>query len=192
MKICRKNFGNGLEKLVNNTTKLKKERGVLRKNNLKSDKALIFAVLLITMSVAGCQDSAVIIQNAESSNFEEVPSWYLENKEVAGIVKNRDANEFIYGVGFAISADLEFAKRKALALAKTDLAKQINAEVNENITVSNEELVEGGDVRFGSQSTLEIESSTRLSVQGYLPWQQEIQKSAEGNYKVYVGIKIKG
>lgn len=192
MKICRKNFGNGLEKLVNNTTKLKKERGVLRKNNLKSDKALIFAVLLITMSVAGCQDKAVIIQNAESSNFEEVPSWYLENKEVAGIVKNRDANEFIYGVGFAISADLEFAKRKALALAKTDLAKQINAEVNENITVSNEELVEGGDVRFGSQSTLEIESSTRLSVQGYLPWQQEIQKSAEGNYKVYVGIKIKG
>ena len=192
MKICRKNFGNGLEKLVNNTTKLKKERGVLRKNNLKSDKALIFAVLLITMSVAGCQDSAVIIQNAESSNFEEVPSWYLENKEVAGIVKNRDANEFIYGVGFAISADLEFAKRKALALAKTDLAKQINAEVYENITVSNEELVEGGDVRFGSQSTLEIESSTRLSVQGYLPWQQEIQKSAEGNYKVYVGIKIKG
>ena len=165
---------------------------MLRKNNLKSDKALIFAVLLITMSVAGCQDSAVIIQNAESSNFEEVPSWYLENKEVAGIVKNRDANEFIYGVGFAISADLEFAKRKALALAKTDLAKQINAEVNENITVSNEELVEGGDVRFGSQSTLEIESSTRLSVQGYLPWQQEIQKSAEGNYKVYVGIKIKG
>ena len=59
MKICRKNFGNGLEKLVNNTTKLKKERGVLRKNNLKSDKALIFAVLLITMSVAGCQDKAV-------------------------------------------------------------------------------------------------------------------------------------
>lgn len=192
MKICRKNFGNGLEKLVNNTTKLKKEKGVLRKNNLKSDKALIFAALLITMSIAGCQDKAVIIQNAESSNFEEVPSWYLENKEVAGIVKNRDANEFIYGVGFAISADLEFAKRKALALAKTDLAKQINAEVNENITVSNEELIEGGDVRFGSQSTLEIESSTRLSVQGYLPWQQEIQKSAEGNYKVYVGIKIKG
>lgn len=192
MKICRKSFGNGSKKHVNNATKLEKERGVLRKNNLRSDKLLVFAALLIAMSIAGCQDRAVIIQNAENSSLEEVPSWYLENKEIAGIVKNRDANEFIYGVGFAISADLEFAKRKALALAKTDLAKQINAEVSENITVSNEELVEGGDVRFGSQSTLEIESSTRLSVQGYLPWQQEIQKSAEGNYKVYVGIKIRG
>ena len=106
-------FWQWLEKLVNNTTKLKKERGVLRKNNLKSDKALIFAVLLITMSVAGCQDKAVIIQNAESSKL-----GISKTKEVAGIVKNRDANEFIYGVGFAISADLEFAKRKALALAK--------------------------------------------------------------------------
>lgn len=192
MKICRKSFGNGSKKHVNNATKLEKERGVLRKNNLRSDKLLVFAALLIAMSIAGCQDRAVIIQNAENSSLEEVPSWYLENKEIAGIVKNRDANEFIYGVGFAISADLEFAKRKALALAKTDLAKQINAEVSENITVSNEELVEGGDARFGSQSTLEIESSTRLSVQGYLPWQQEIQKSAEGNYKVYVGIKIRG
>lgn len=191
MKKSPKSFGNGLKKFDTISTKLEKEKGVLRKYKANSDKALMSVALLVAMSIAGCQDRAVIIQNAENSSLEEVPSWYLENREIAGIVKNRDATEFIYGVGFAISADLEFAKRKALALAKTDLAKQIEAEVSENITVANEELIESGDVRFGSRSTLEIESSARLSVQGYLPWKQEIQKSTEGNYKVYVGIKIK-
>ena len=114
----------------------------------------------------------------------------MEAEVKKGLIRNRDADQFIYGVGSSVSYDLQFALDKATMIAKSDLADQVNGKITQNETIYKEEgYGEGEDlmVERSTNQTTNIITSTVLP--GYEEWNKSVLITAEGLYRVYVGLK---
>ena len=114
----------------------------------------------------------------------------MEAEVKKGLIRNRDADQFIYGVGSSVSYDLQFALDKATMIAKSDLADQVNGKITQNETIYKEEgYGEGEDlmVERSTNQTSNIITSTVLP--GYEEWNKSVLITAEGLYRVYVGLK---
>ena len=104
---------------------------------MDSKSKLVIGATALSLFLAACGSTHTIKQEAtfESDGvvkqvLNEVPQWYIDAEVKKGLITNRDADQFIYGVGTSVSPDLQLAINKATMVAKADLADQINGELN--------------------------------------------------------------
>ena len=121
----------------------------------------------------------------------EVPQWYVDAQIEKGLIKNRDAEDYIYAVGQGSSPDLQLAVEKAIMIAKANLADQLEGEMNKKSELYITEVGQEGNKQVASK----IESTTvnvieQIKVQGYEEWNKAVYETPTGQYRVYVGLKM--
>ena len=66
---------------------------------------LNFKILLISsmlIFLAACSTTKIATEANRDGVLNKVPTWYLEAEVEKGLIRNRDAEEFIYGVGSSV------------------------------------------------------------------------------------------
>ena len=132
----------------------------------------------------------------EEANIEDgrilnkVPQWFVDAQVEKGLITNRDAENFIYGVGSGESPDLQMAIDKAILIAKASLADQLEGELNKRANYFVTENGKEGNKKVVSkidQTIVNIIKETK--VQGYEEWHKAVFETPNGTYRVYIGLK---
>ena len=164
-------------------------------------KIILIALLAITLTncsktLTGKADKDKVYKVKEEAKVEDgrilnkVPQWFMDAQIEKGLVTNRDAENFIYGVGSGESPDLQMAIDKAVLIAKASLADQLEGELNKR---ANYFITEDGKERNKKvaskidQTIVNIIKNTK--VQGYEEWHKAVFETPNGTYRVYIGLK---
>ena len=164
---------------------------------MDSKSKLVIGATALSLFLAACGSTHTIKQEAtfESDGvvkqvLNEVPQWYIDAEVKKGLITNRDADQFIYGVGTSVSPDLQLAINKATMVAKADLADQINGELNARSEQFITELGQEGNKQVAPRVEESIVNTiSATTVVGYDEFAKDIFITADQNYRVYVGLK---
>ena len=88
----------------------------------------IILIAFLTLFLANCSQTYKVKQEANIDDgrlLNEVPQWYIDAEIEKGLIKDRDAEDYIYAVGQGTSPDLQLAVEKAIMIAKANLADQL-------------------------------------------------------------------
>ena len=154
----------------------------------------IMLIAIVGLTLANCAQSTYTVDleaNKEGRLLNEVPQWYVDAQIEKGLIKNRDAEDYIYAVGQGSSPDLQLAVEKAIMIAKANLADQLEGEMNKKSELYITEVGQEGNKQVASK----IESTTvnvieQIKVQGYEEWNKAVYETPTGQYRVYVGLKM--
>ena len=154
----------------------------------------IMLIALVGLTLANCAQSTYTVDleaNKEGRLLNEVPQWYVDAQVEKGLIKNRDADNYIYSVGQGTSPDLQLAVEKAVMIAKAGLADQLKGEMNKRTELYTTEVGKDKNKEVASK----IESTTvnvieQIKVQGYEEWNKAVYETPTGQYRVYVGLKM--
>ena len=121
----------------------------------------------------------------------QVPQWYIAAMIEDGIIMNRDADNYIYSVGQGTSPDLQLAVEKAVMIAKAGLADQLKGEMNKRTELYTTEVGKDKNKEVASkiESTI-VNVIKNTMVQGYEQWEKAVFETPEGQYRVYIGLKM--
>ena len=164
-------------------------------------KIILIALLAITLTncsktLTGKADKDKVYKVKEEANVEDgrilnkVPQWFVDAQVEKGLITNRDAENFIYGVGSGESPDLQMAIDKAILIAKASLADQLQGELNKRANYFVTENGKEGNKKVVSkidQTIVNIIKETK--VQGYEEWHKAVFETPNGTYRVYIGLK---
>ena len=164
---------------------------------MDSKSKIVVAITALSLFLVACGSTHTIKQEATFNSddtvkqvLNEVPQWYIDAEVKKGLITNRDADQFIYGVGTSVSPDLQLAINKATMVAKSDLADQINGELNARSEQFITELGQEGNKQVASrveETIVNVISST--TVVGYDEFAKDIFITSDQNYRVYIGLK---
>ena len=120
-----------------------------------------------------------------------MPQWFVDAEIEKGLIKNRDAENYIYGVGSGSSPDLQLAIDKAIMIAKASLADQLQGEMNKRAEL----YITGVGQENNKQVVTKVESTivniiNKTKVQGYEEWEKAVYETPTGEYRVYIGLKM--
>ena len=155
----------------------------------------IMLIALIGLTLANCAQTQYPVKleaNVDEGRvLNQVPQWYVDAQIEKGLIKNRDANEYIYAVGQGTSPDLQLAVEKAVMVAKANLADQLQGEMNKRTELYVTEVGQEGSKEVASkvESTI-VNVIQKIKVQGYEEWNKSIYETPNGEYRVYVGLKM--
>ena len=164
---------------------------------MDSKSKIVVAITALSLFLVACGSTHTIKQEATFNSdasvkqvLNEVPQWYIDSEVKKGLITNRDADQFIYGVGTSVSPDLQLAINKATMVAKADLADQINGELNARSEQFITELGQEGNKQVASrvEETI-VNPISATTVVGYDEFAKDIFITADQNYRVYVGLK---
>ena len=164
-------------------------------------KIILIALLALTLTncsktLTGKADKDKVYKVKEEANIEDgrilnkVPQWFVDAQVEKGLITNRDAENFIYGVGSGESPDLQMAIDKAILIAKASLADQLEGELNKRANYFVTENGKEGNKSVVSkidQTIVNIIKETK--VQGYEEWHKAVFETPNGTYRVYIGLK---
>ena len=164
-------------------------------------KIILIALLALTLTncsktLTGKADKDKVYKVKEEANVEDgrilnkVPQWFVDAQVEKGLITNRDAENFIYGVGSGESPDLQMAIDKAILIAKASLADQLEGELNKRANYFVTENGKEGNKKVVSkidQTIVNVIKETK--VQGYEEWNKAVYETADGQYRVYIGLK---
>ena len=120
----------------------------------------------------------------------KVPQWFVDAQVEKGLITNRDAENFIYGVGSGESPDLQMAIDKAILIAKASLADQLEGELNKRADYFVTENGKEGNKKVVSKIEQTIVNIIReTKVQGYEEWHKAVFETPQNTYRVYIGLK---
>lgn len=161
---------------------------------------LILMTLFITncsKTMTGVADKDAVYKVKEEGKVEDgrilnkVPQWFVDAKVEKGLISNKDAEQFIYGVGSGESPDLQMAIDKAILIAKASLADQLEGQLNQRINFYKTE--EGNVGNKSVESTIDqtiVNIVEKTKVQGYEEWHKAVFETPNGTYRVYIGLKF--
>ena len=163
----------------------------------------IILIALLAMTLTNCSKTLTgkagkdkVYKVKEEANVEDgrilnkVPQWFVDAQVEKGLITNRDAENFIYGVGSGESPDLQMAIDKAILIAKASLADQLEGELNKRANYFVTENGKEGNKKVVSkidQTIVNIIKETK--VQGYEEWHKAVFETPNGTYRVYIGLK---
>ena len=164
-------------------------------------KIILIALLALTLTncsktLTGKADKDKVYKVKEEANVEDgrilnkVPQWFVDAQVEKGLITNRDAENFIYGVGSGESPALQMAIDKAILIAKASLADQLEGELNKRANYFVTENGKEGNKKVVSkidQTIVNIIKETK--VQGYEEWHKAVFETPNGTYRVYIGLK---
>ncbi len=154
----------------------------------------IILIALLALTLANCSKTYEVKQEAKVDDgrlLNEVPQWYIDAEIDKGVIKNRDAEDYIYAVGQGVSPDLQLAVEKAIMIAKASLADQLEGEMNKRSELYITEVGQEGNKQVASkvESTI-VNVIEKIKVQGYEEWNKAVFETPTGQYRVYVGLKM--
>ena len=144
-------------------------------------------LILIMIFMTACSQTVKVKQEdiGKTGMLDEVPKWFVEHPN-----KKKDKN-FIYGVGVATSPDLQLAKDKAMMIAKADIADIVAGEMNKKATLYRTEVGAEGQKSVVSESDNTISNIIKnIKITGYEQWKYKMYTTADGNYRVYIGLVL--
>ena len=156
----------------------------------------VMGALALGLLVANCSGTNYKIKTEKSKTLNEVPKWYVDDfsqKKACGTTKfGKNKNkECIFGVGTAVSPDLNLAIEKGKMIAKAELADIIKGEMNKS---SKQFITELGKTETKTRVS-EVESTIvnlikNTPVRGYEIFKQDVTLTKNGYYRVWIGLRL--
>ena len=155
-------------------------------------KTIMIALLALTLT--NCASNTYQVKQEakdEGRVLNQVPQWYIDAKVEKGLIINRDANLYIYSVGQGASPDLQLAIEKAMMIAKAELADKLQGEMNKRTDLYITEVGNEGSKEVASKIEEVIVNIVKdTMIQGYEMWEKAVYETPEGEYRVYIGLKM--
>ena len=155
-------------------------------------KTIIIALLALTLTNCANTNYKVKQEAKEEGRIlNQVPQWYIDAKVDKGLIKNRDANLYIYGVGQGNSPDLQLAIEKAMLIAKAELADKLHGQMNKRTDLYITEIGNEGNKEVASKIEETIVNVVKdTMIQGYETWEKAVYETPNSQYRVYIGLKL--
>jgi len=151
-------------------------------------------IALLALGLTNCSQSNYKVNkevNKEGRTLDKVPQWYIDAKVDKGFIFDKDANLYIYSVGQGNSPDLQLAIEKAMMIAKAELADKLQGQMNKRTDLYITEVGQDGNKQVVSKVEETIVNIVRdTMIQGYESWEKSVYETPDGEYRVYVGLKI--
>ena len=151
-------------------------------------------IALLALGLTNCAQTNYKVKQEvkeEGRTLNQVPQWYIDAKIDKGFVFNRDADLFIYSVGQGSSPDLQLAIEKAMMIAKAELADKLRGQMNKRTDLYITEVGSEGNKEVVSKVEEVIVNVVRATmIQGYESWEKAVYETPEGEYRVYIGLKM--
>ena len=155
-------------------------------------KTILIALLALTLTNCA-QNTYKVKQEATEKNrvLNQVPQWYIDAGVEEGLIFNRDADLYVYGVGQGSSPDLQLAIEKAMMIAKAELADKLHGEMNKRTDLYITEIGKENNKQVASKIEETIVNVVKKTkIQGYEMWEKAVYETPNGQYRVYVGLKM--
>ena len=154
----------------------------------------VIMIALLALGLTNCSQSNYKVNkevNKEGRTLDKVPQWYIDAKVEKGFVFEKDAELYIYSVGQGNSPDLQLAIEKAMMIAKAELADKLQGQMNKRTDLYITEVGQDGNKQVVSKVEETIVNIVRdTMIQGYESWEKAVYETPDGEYRVYVGLKI--
>ena len=154
----------------------------------------VIMIALLALGLTNCSQSNYKVKkevNKEGRTLDKVPQWYIDAKVDKGFIFKKDANLYIYSVGQGNSPDLQLAIEKAMMIAKAELADKLQGQMNKRTDLYITEVGQDGNKQVVSKVEETIVNLVRdTMIQGYESWEKAVYETPDGEYRVYVGLKI--
>ena len=155
-------------------------------------KTILIALLALTLT--NCAGNTYKVKQEakeEGRILNQVPQWYIDAKVEEGIIFNRDADLYVYGVGQGSSPDLQLAIEKAMMIAKAELADKLHGQMNKRTDLYITEIGKEGNKEVASKiEEVIVNVVKQTKIQGYEMWEKAVYETPNGQYRVYVGLKM--
>ena len=153
----------------------------------------LVGVVVAGLLVANCS-STYKMKSENGKVLKEVPKWYMNDfseKKACGTTtfgKGKD-KVCIFGVGTAVSPDLQLAIEKGMMIAKAEMADIIKGEMNKS---SKQFITELGK-NHNKTTVSEVESTIvnlieNTQVRGYEIWKKDVTITKNNYYRVWIGL----
>ena len=155
-------------------------------------KTILIALLALTLTNCA-QNTYKVKQEAKEEGrvLNQVPQWYIDAKVEKGLIKNRNADTYLYSVGQGSSPDLQLAIEKAMMIAKAELADKLHGEMNKKTELYITEVGKEGNKEVASKiEEVIVNIVKQTKIQGYEMWEKAVYETPNGQYRVYVGLKM--
>ena len=155
-------------------------------------KTIMIALLALTLTNCASNTYKVKQEAKEEGRvLNQVPQWYIDAKVEKGLIINRDANLYVYAVGQGASPDLQLAIEKAMMIAKAELADKLHGQMNKRTDLYITEVGNEGNKEDASKIEEVIVNIVKdTMIQGYEMWEKAVYETPEGEYRVYIGLKM--
>ena len=155
-------------------------------------KTILIALLALTLTNCASTNYKVKQEAKEEGRvLNQVPQWYIDAKVDKGLIINRDANLYVYGVGQGSSPDLQLAIEKAMMIAKAELADKLHGEMNKRTDLYITEIGSEGSKEVASKiEEVIVNVVKKTKIQGYEMWEKAVYETPNGEYRVYIGLKM--
>ena len=162
---------------------------------MKNKVSKLIGVCVAGLLVANC--SATYNMKSEKGKvLNQVPKWYMsdfsESKACDTPRFGKDKDKMcIFGVGTAVSPDLNLAIEKGMMIAKAELADIIKGEMNKS---SKQFITELG--KNNNKTTVsEVESTIvnlikETPVRGYEIFAKDVTITKNGYYRAWIGLRL--
>ena len=155
-------------------------------------KTILIALLALTLT--NCAGNTYKVKQEakeEGRVLNQVPQWYIDAKVDKGLIINRDANLYVYGVGQGSSPDLQLAIEKAMMIAKAELADKLHGEMNKRTELYITEIGNEGNKEVASKiEEVIVNVVKKTKIQGYEMWEKAVYETPNQEYRVYIGLKM--
>ena len=155
-------------------------------------KTILIALLALTLT--NCAGNTYKVKQEakeEGRVLNQVPQWYIDAKIDKGLIINRDANLYVYGVGQGSSPDLQLAIEKAMMIAKAELADKLHGEMNKRTDLYITEIGSEGNKEVASKiEEVIVNVVKKTKIQGYEMWEKAVYETPNQEYRVYIGLKM--
>jgi hypothetical protein len=166
----------------------------VRLNNMNK-YVKIMGIMTLSLLMTNCA-SQYKIKTEKSKVLNEVPKWYVNDFsdkkacDTPTFGKNKD-KMCIFGVGTAVSPDLQLAIEKGMMVAKAEMADIIKGEMNKSSKIFITELGK----QHNKTTVSEVESTivnliTKTPVRGYEIFAKDITMTKNGYYRVWIGLRL--
>ena len=152
-------------------------------------------VMALSLLLTNCA-SQYKIKTEKSKVLNEVPKWYVndfsDKKACDTPTFGKDKDKMcIFGVGTAVSPDLQLAIEKGMMVAKSELADIVKGEMNKSSKIFITELGK----QHNKTTVSEVESTivnliTKTPVRGYEIFAKDITMTKNGYYRVWIGLRL--
>ena len=151
-------------------------------------------IALLALGLTNCAQTNYKVKQEvkeEGRTLNQVPQWYIDAKIDKGFVFDRDADLYVYSVGQGSSPDLQLAIEKAMMIAKAELADKLRGQMNKRTDLYITEVGQEGNKEVVSKVEEVIVNVVRATmIQGYESWEKAVYETPEGEYRVYIGLKM--
>ena len=156
----------------------------------------VVSVLMLGLFLTNCAGNYKIKKESGGNVVDSVPSWYMadisESKACDKAIFGKDKDKVcIYGVGTAVSPDLNLSIEKAKMIAKAELADIIEGEMNKQ---SKQFVTELG--KTNTKTVVSEVESTLVNVikdtpvRGYEVFAQDVTLTKNNYYRAWIGLRL--